>query len=407
MANVSFWTFRLVIVGLAVFAQVYLFLRIWAAVRRRAPRRGLVVALLCGLVITLLFAANWRIMNAPVPWVDPPAVAQALFFYAPAIWSFGSILSALLLLTAQLGGGLVRAGLWLLRRSRKSGPGQDPGPVDPGRRRFLQAGVAGIAAGPFAMAGYGAAFEGRNQEVEVLTLPFGCNVKAVQLTDIHAGVFMTTDMMRRYVDQVIAMQPDILLLTGDYISNSTVFFPGFAAEMGRVRTPLGTFATLGNHENWHGERTYYQDVLKRHGIVLLQNESRLFRAGRDRFALAGIDDLRSGDPDLTAALAGIPTRTPTILLSHRPEIFPEAARRGVDLTLAGHYHGGQVKISLPGGDLSLAHLRTPYPEGLYRIGESRLYVSRGIGTTFTPVRLNAPPEVTLFRLGPGTGAAPA
>ena len=73
------------------------------------------------------------------------------------------------------------------------------------------------------------------------------------------------------------------------------------------------------------------------------------------------------------------------------------------LTLSGHYHGGQVKISLPGGDVSLAHMRTPYPEGLYRIGGSRLYVSRGIGTTFTPVRLNAPPEVTFLRLN----AAPA
>ena len=85
-------------------------------------------------------------------------------------------------------------------------------------------------------------------------------------------------------------------------------------------------------------------------------------------------------------------------MSHRPEIFPAAAARGVALTLSGHYHGGQVKISLPGGDLSLAHLRTPYAEGLFRIGDSRLYVSRGIGTTFTPVRLNAPPEVTLLRL---------
>jgi predicted MPP superfamily phosphohydrolase len=168
--------------------------------------------------------------------------------------------------------------------------------------------------------------------------------------------------------------------------------------MGRVRTRLGTFATLGNHENWYGGREYYREELKRHGIELLHNEHRLLRAGRDRFAVAGIDDLRSGDPDLGAALAGIPPGTPTILLSHRPEVFPEAAARGVALTLSGHYHGGQVKISLPGGDLSLAHMRTPYAEGLFRRGDSRLYVSRGIGTTFTPVRLNAPPEVTLLRL---------
>jgi hypothetical protein len=89
---------------------------------------------------------------------------------------------------------------------------------------------------------------------------------------------------------------------------------------------------------------------------------------------------------------------PTILLSHQPEIFPQAARRSVPLTLAGHWHGGQVKMSLPGLDLSIAHLMSPYPEGLYRIGASHLYVSRGIGTTGAPIRLNAPPEITLFRL---------
>ncbi len=116
------------------------------------------------------------------------------------------------------------------------------------------------------------------------------------------------------------------------------------------------------------------------------------------FAVAGIDDLIAGDPDLEAALRGLDRAIPTLLLSHRPEIFPEAADHGIPLTLAGHYHGGQVKLSLPGGDLSMAHLRTPYPEGLFRRGGSHLYVSRGIGTTFTPVRLNATPEVTLFHL---------
>jgi predicted MPP superfamily phosphohydrolase len=394
MAPISFWTLRWIVVGLAVAAQLYLLVRIWMAIRQRAGRWGVAALLLSGIVITLLFAANWRIMSAPIPWVDPSPAAQAVLFYAPAVWSFGSILSALLLLVAQAGGGLVRLGARLLRATGL----RRERALDPGRRRFLQAGVAGLAAGPFVMAGYGVAQASPERLVETLALPFGCDLRAVQLTDIHAGVYMTPDMMRRYADQVIALEPEILFLTGDYISNSTVFFPGFAAEMGRVRTRLGTFATLGNHENWYGGREYYREELKRHGIELLQNEHRLFRAGQERFAVAGIDDLRSGDPDLPAALAAVPPGIPTILLSHRPEIFPAAAARGVALTLSGHYHGGQVKISLAGGDLSLAHVSTPYPEGLYRIGDSRLYVSRGIGTTFTPVRLNAPPEVTLLRL---------
>jgi len=125
----------------------------------------------------------------------------------------------------------------------------------------------------------------------------------------------------------------------------------------------------------------------------------VIRTAKGAFAVAGIDDMRIGNDDLDAALAGLAPDVPTLLLSHRPEIFPAAAERKIALTLSGHYHGGQIQLPLPGGGAtSLAHLRTPYPEGLYRIGGSRLYVSRGIGTTFTPVRLGAWPEVTVCNL---------
>jgi uncharacterized protein len=397
MANLTFGTLRLIIVSLAVLAQVYLFLRIWKAVRspgRSGWRKSLVVAL-AGLLIGVLFAANWHIMYTPIPWVDPPTLLQAVFFYTPAVWSFGSIFSALLLLISQVLG-------WLGRMAAKAyrhlAGNYHPKEMNPGRRLFLKTGVGGLAAAPFLLSGYGAAYACRNHIVEELTLPFGCPLRVVQLTDIHAGIFMTRDMMRRYVDQVIALKPELFVLTGDYISNSAVFFPGFVEEMARVRAPLGTFATLGNHEHWCEGPVYYGDIFKKHGIHLLQNEHRLIRTGQGDFTVAGIDDLRFGKPNLGAALRGRDPALPTLLLSHRPEIFPEAARYGIPLTLSGHYHGGQVKLRLPGGDLSLAHLRTPYPEGLYRIVASHLYVSRGIGTTFTPVRLNAPPEVTLFQL---------
>ena len=108
--------------------------------------------------------------------------------------------------------------------------------------------------------------------------------------------------------------------------------------------------------------------------------------------------MRTGHPNLEAALRGLNSLVPTLLLSHRPEIFPQAARYAVPLTLAGHWHGGQIRISLGGATISPAHLMTPYPEGLYRNGASRLYVTRGIGTTFTPIRLNCPGEITVINL---------
>jgi predicted MPP superfamily phosphohydrolase len=397
MAPLPFGTFRLIIVSLAVLAQMYLFWRIRQAVRssRGSGRRTSLVVALTGVAVGVLFAANWHIMYTPIPWLNPPTLAQAVLFYAPAVWSFGSIFSALLLLITQLIGGLGKMAVLIFRRL--AGPGRTA-PANPGRRLFLKVGVGSLAASPFLLSGYGAAYAARNHTAVELTLPFGCPLRVVQLTDIHAGIFMTREMMGRYVDQVIALKPDLFVLTGDYISNSTVFFPGFVEEMARVQSPCGTFATMGNHEHWCGELSYYRDLFERHGIRLLQNTHQVIQTGQNTFAVAGIDDLRWGQPDLEAALRGLKPNLPVLLLSHRPEIFPEAAEHRIPLTLSGHYHGGQVKLSLPGGDFSLAHLRTPYPEGHYRINASHLYVSRGIGTTFTPVRLNAPPEVTLFKL---------
>ena len=392
-----FGTLRLIIVSLAILAQIYLFWRIRQAIRssREPGRHTSLIVALAGVAIGLLFAANWLIMNTPIPWVDPPTLAQTVLFYAPAVWGFGSIFSALLLLISQILGGLVRLTAKAYRRLAGNNSSKE---MNPGRRLFLKSSVGGLAAAPFLLSGYGAAYAGRNHIVEELSLPFGCTLRVVQLTDIHAGLFMTREMMRRYVDQVIALKPELFVLTGDYISNSAVFFPGFAEEMARVQAPLGTFATLGNHEHWCAGPDYYGDIFKTNGIHLMQNEHWIIRTARGDFTLAGIDDLRFGKPNLAATLSGRDPTLPTLLLSHRPEVFPEAAKHRIALTLSGHYHGGQIKLRLPGGDLSLAHLRTPYPEGLYRIVDSHLYVSRGIGTTFTPVRLNAPPEVTLFQL---------
>jgi predicted MPP superfamily phosphohydrolase len=258
--------------------------------------------------------------------------------------------------------------------------------------------VGGLAAAPLVLSGYGAAYAAKAYRVEELALPFGRSLRVVQLTDIHAGIYMTREEMRRYADQVIALQPDLFVLTGDFISNSMSFLPSCAEEMARVRARYGTFATLGNHEHLWGSPDGVQAILQQYRIPLLNNTHRVIQAEQGPFALVGIDDLVAGQPDLEAALRGLDPGIPTLLLSHHPEIFPRAAAHGIPLTLSGHYHGGQIKLRLPGGDISMAHFWTPYPVGLYRINRSHLYVSRGIGTTFTPVRLNAPPEVTVFHL---------
>ena len=165
-------------------------------------------------------------------------------------------------------------------------------------------------------------------EVQELNLPFGRRVRVVQLTDIHSGIYMSRKEMRRYAEQVNALQPDMFVLTGDYISNSMLFLPPCLEEMARVSARCGRFATLGNHEHWYGQLEELQAIFNRHGIPLLQNSHQVIETPEGPFAVAGIDDLRTGAPDLPAALRGIAPGIPTILLSHRPEIFPHAAAGG-------------------------------------------------------------------------------
>ncbi len=393
----QFARLRLIILTIALLAQMYLFLRARKAIlssRQSAPFKSRVVQLV-GAAICLLFLRNAYVLARPIAWVDPPMAAQVTLFYLPAIWTLGSIFSALLLFLIQVAGGLART---IVRLYHEPTRRNNVPPENLGRRRFLQAGVAGLATAPFVFSGYGAFYAGKAYDVPELALPFGLPLRVVQLTDIHAGVYMTREEIRRYVDRVAALQPDLFVITGDFISTSMAFLPGCLEEITRVQARYGTFASLGNHERWYGRPNELQRMFRRYQISLLVNAHQVIKTEQGVFAVAGIDDLRTGHADLDAALHGLDPATPTLLLSHRPEIFPQAAARGIPLTLAGHWHGGQIKLSLPGVAISLAHLRTPYPEGLFRIDASRLYVSRGIGTTFTPVRLNAPPEVTLFHL---------
>jgi uncharacterized protein len=395
--GVHFGQLSLIISTVAILAQFYLFLWIVRAIRasRRSTLGKSWLIGAAGLTIAALFAMNTIIMSRPIPWVDPPAVADVILFYFPAVWTFGSIFSALLLGLSQLLGGLRRL---VVLCSRGLDHQKAAAPLNLQRRRFLAAGVSGLAAAPFLLSGYGAAYGSKAYEVRELTLPFGRALRVVHLTDIHAGLYMTRAEIRRYADQINALQPDLFVLTGDYISNSMQFLPECVEEMARVRARYGTFATMGNHECWYGRHKDILAIFRQHRITFLLNAHRLIQTGQGPLAVAGIDDLRSGSPDLTGALRGLDAAIPTILLSHRPEIFPLAAAHGVPLTLSGHYHGGQIALALPGQKLSLAHLLSPYPEGLYRLKDSHLYVSRGIGTTFTPIRLNARPEVTLLRL---------
>jgi predicted MPP superfamily phosphohydrolase len=119
-----------------------------------------------------------------------------------------------------------------------------------------------------------------------LTLPFGVPLRVVQLTDPHAGVYMTRNDLRRYAEAVTALEPDLFVLTGDYVSNSISFLPGCLEEMSRVKARYGTFATLGNHEHWVASPDRLRSVFRQHGVPLLYNAHRV-SGPRGRLPLPG------------------------------------------------------------------------------------------------------------------------
>jgi len=400
--TIRFIIVRSIILALLGASQLYLFVKGDRALRRsrltQRRKKQLRLALagffisIVGIYLSFLFRV------APLKHLSP--LIRYGLIYPAAIWSFGSVFSFLFLLSTDLidrCARLIRSRV--VRRSGSSVP-----PLDTSRRRFVQTGLTALAAAPVMISGYGALYESTGCRIEEVSLPLGRvrpfdpPLKVVQVSDIHAGLFMTPTQMRQCAETVQQLQPDLFVLTGDFISNSVAYLPACVKEMARVRARYGSFAVLGNHEHWYGKPEAVIAIFEAEGIPVLQNIHRVLETDRGPLALVGIDDLRFGQPDLDRALEGLDPALPTILLSHRPEIFPQAAARNIALTLSGHYHGGQVKVSLLGFDFSLAHLLSPYPEGLYGLGNSHLYVNRGLGTTGTPVRLNAPPEITLFHL---------
>jgi predicted MPP superfamily phosphohydrolase len=218
------------------------------------------------------------------------------------------------------------------------------------------------------------------------------------LSDLHAGApHAGRKAIARAVDRLNAEAPDAMLLLGDFTDAHPVWGgrvppAEIAAELSRLRSPLGTFAVLGNHD-WKRAGLEIWHALRDAGIEVLEN--RAVKAG-DVY-IAGLADLRSRRLDLPGALDGVPPDAPVILLAHDPDVFPFVPNR-VPLTLSGHLHGGQVAIPV----LRLPAIPSRYGERFVRghvVEDGRhLYVTSGLGTSGLPVRLFRPPEIVILEL---------
>lgn len=220
--------------------------------------------------------------------------------------------------------------------------------------------------------------------------------RIVQLSDLHIGSFAPQARGVRWAELANACRPDLTVVTGDFVTSGTDFYPDAVEVVSQLRAPDGVVAVLGNHDQ--SDSKQLERGLVERDVSVLDNRWSVVRRGEAELCVAGVGDRWTRRTDLEAALAGRPSGAPTVLLAHDPECFERAAARGVELTLSGHTHGGQIGVPLVARRLNIARLARQRPQGLARLGASLLYVTAGLGTTGPPLRLGIPPEVALLVL---------
>ena len=271
------------------------------------------------------------------------------------------------------------------------------------RREFLKVSGAAIAAGLTTAVVYlGVNDERGDLVVKRVSIPIeglhpaleGFTI--VQLTDIHIYPITPIEVAEEAVAIANSLKPDLAVLTGDYVWREGEAIFELAPVLAGLNASQGLYAIIGNHDIWEGLDICLAGM-REAGIPVLINQGLTITEGAGSLYLAGLDDGMSGQPDLEAALRGMPAKAPVVLLMHEPDPADEYSLDGrVSLQLSGHTHGGQVRIKdMP---MVLPPLGRKYDLGLYNINGMWLYVSPGIGEISVPLRYNCPPEVSEFTL---------
>ena len=305
-------------------------------------------------------------------------------------------------------------------------------PADPGRRYFFKTATAAAGAVPFLGAMYGFAAERLNYQIYRVEIPL-TNLPAAldgmtiaQLSDIHMSGYMPRSQVRRAVDMANDLSADLAVVTGDFITGAGDPLEECIEEIRRLSAPLGVYGCNGNHEIYADAEDRAQELFRQSGMKLLRHQNALISYRGAQLNLIGVDYQRerAAGGRRISALAGVEPLVrkdiPNILLSHNPNSFTRAAELGIELSLAGHTHGGQIQVEILDHRLSPARFITDYVAGLYMRPlctpaktvasqkflhattlhgpHAAIYVNRGLGTVGAPVRLGVPPEISLLTL---------
>jgi len=221
--------------------------------------------------------------------------------------------------------------------------------------------------------------------------------RITQLTDIHHSRILGINEVRRMVSLAQQTKPDMFVLTGDYTTTYRRYIEPCAEALSALSAPEGVWAILGNHDHYTDPELTTRALQRRH-VAVLNNAHTTLQRGSDSIQLSGIDDWSWAANDWVRAFSGLSANTPIILLSHQPSVLDLEETRNVSLILSGHTHGGQLKLPFVGAPARFATQDLKYARGLFRSGDTQLYVSAGTGVIGLPLRFGVRPEIAVLRL---------
>jgi len=406
-----FVTFRIVL-SLILLAIQYYFFRNLASYLRKRPntslRRRLTIVFFGIFSIPLIIMLFWPI---PLQYLPNWFVLAAVYpFY---VWHFSSFVLFLIVMLGKILKLPYISMVWLMSKSVRTKRwvhairARQEAKYNAERRVFLQRGLTIIAGTAVAGSAYGA-FRRNHFELTEISIPIknlprqfeGFTIALV--SDIHSSVFMMKEQMQHYVENVNALGADMIAVTGDFVNSMLEEVYPFAEAFSVLKAPSGVYGVLGNHDYYTRRVDLVAKEVNDCGIKLLRNERIEIRKGMSAIHLLGVDDIGSTQRAalyFDKTLQGADPATTKLLLCHRPYFFEQAADRNIDLTLSGHTHGGQIVFARIGKDVfAPARIASPYVAGLYTMADSKMYVSRGIGTVGVPIRINCPAEITKITL---------
>ena len=382
--------------------------------RKRIPqtgRRRVVIALVLVIYLALWafnFGAFFR-RPTPIRLTLTDAVLVAPFL----TWAVSSFFGALIALLFAIPQAIVGLARWIAAKRRARS--EKDSLASPSRRVFLERTAQVATTAPFFAGAYGLLYgrlnlETTEQKIRLPRLPQAFDgFRIAQLSDIHIGPFMPYEQIRKYVEMANALKPDLTVLTGDFVTFDARTQYSVVDALSGLTAPFGIFGCLGNHDAWSGVEDSITALFRRRGVRILRGESVAIRIGSEAINLIGTDfqsSHRFGPSAPVTNLLGniapiIERDRVNILLSHNPDTFDRAADLEIDLSMAGHTHGGQAALEFISPEIAPSRLVTPYVAGWFRKPGGQLYVNRGIGTIGVPIRLGAPPEITIYRLTRG------